>query len=287
MPARSDAIGHRAEAVADVDTRWVLAYAAGLGFDPELCLDDAQPGGPVVPPTFCTGLEWILAGDSARSNALGLTDMERIRGVHAAQDTIFHRPFRAGTKVRVSSELRHMRRSRAGTVIIARLGTNDAATGALLTETWSTSILRDVDCDVAESGAAPDHICENIPPPAPDAPRAEIRTDRGLAHTYTECARIWNPIHTERAVALAAGLADIILHGTATWALAAREVVRAHAGGDVRRLRRLAGRFRVPVMAGGLVAVRHEPRGAGLIAYAVETDGGAIAMSDGLVELAD
>ena len=26
---------------------------------------------------------------------------------------------------------------------------------------------------------------------------------------YTECARIWNPIHTDRAVALAAGLPDI------------------------------------------------------------------------------
>jgi hypothetical protein len=44
MPVRSAALGRRAEAVADVDTRWVLAYAAGLGFDRALCLDDAQPG---------------------------------------------------------------------------------------------------------------------------------------------------------------------------------------------------------------------------------------------------
>lgn len=285
MPVRSDAIGSRAEAVADVDTRWLLAYAAGLGFDPDLCLDDARPGGPVVPPTFCTGLEWILAGDPARSRDMGLTPQERLRGVHASQDTIFHRPFQAGTKVRVTHEVRYMRRTRAGTLVVSRIDTAYAATGELLTETWTASMMRGVACDEAEAGVAPDYLAAAIPPPAADAARREIHTDRGLPQVYTECARIWNPIHTERAVALAAGLPDIILHGTATWALAAREVVRAHAGGDVRRLRRLTGRFRAPVMAGGLVAVRHSPAAGGAIAFTVETDGGVLAMSDGLVEL--
>ena len=36
-----------------------------------------------------------------------------------------------------------------------------------------------------------------------------------LGHVYTECARIWNPIHTDLAVARAAGLPGPILHGTA------------------------------------------------------------------------
>ena len=285
MPVRSDIIGLRAEAVADVDTRWVLAYAAGMGFDPDLCLDDAQPGGPVVPPTFCTGLEWILAGDSARSAALGLTPQERIRGVHAAQDTFFHHPFRANTKVRISSEIRYLRRTRAGTLILSRIDTNDAANGDRLTETWTTSILRDVDCDAAEAGTAPDHLQTGLAPPGAGAGRVEVRTDPALPHIYTECARIWNPIHTERAVALAAGLPDIILHGTATWALAAREVIRTCAGGDVRRLRRLSGRFRAPVMAGGLIAVLYAPAGEGRFAFTVETDAGAVAMSDGLIAL--
>ena len=47
-----------------------------------------------------------------------------------------------------------------------------------------------------------------------------VTVPAGLAHVYTECARIWNPIHTDVAVARAAGLPDIILHGTATLALA-------------------------------------------------------------------
>ena len=57
-----------------------------------------------------------------------------------------------------------------------------------------------------------------------------------LAHTYTECAHIWNPIHTDRAVALAAGLPDIILHGTATLALAVSALVDHQLGGDAAEI---------------------------------------------------
>ena len=82
---------------------------------------------------------------------------------------------------------------------------------------------------------------------APEVPKLDLDVERctrtavpiarEMPHAYTECASIWNPIHTERAVALGAGLPDIILHGTATWALAGRELIRKRAGGDPTRLR--------------------------------------------------
>ena len=50
-------------------------------------------------------------------------------------------------------------------------------------------------------------------------PIGDIAVGATAAHVYTECARIWNPIHTDVAYARAAGLPDIILHGTATLAL--------------------------------------------------------------------
>jgi acyl dehydratase len=285
MPVRSAALGHRAEITADVDTRWVLAYAAGLGFDRALCLDDAQPGGPAVPSSFCVGPEWLLAGDPARANILGLAPEERLRGVHAFQDSEFHRPFRAGTRVLVASELRYMRSTRAGTLLATLLTSHDADSGALLCESWSGAMLRGVPCDADEVGTPPPYLAEMLPAPPADAAQALVPTEYGLPHSYSECARIWNPIHTERAVALRAGLPDIILHGTATWALAGREVLRAHAGGDVRRLRRLAGRFRAPVLAGDTLVVRHAATADGRIAYAVQAGGGAVAMDGGLVEL--
>ena len=45
-------------------------------------------------------------------------------------------------------------------------------------------------------------------------------------HVYTECARIWNPIHTDPEYARAAGLPGIILHGTATLALSVSKLAK-------------------------------------------------------------
>ncbi|MEZ5596515.1 MAG: MaoC/PaaZ C-terminal domain-containing protein [Pseudomonadales bacterium] len=70
----------------------------------------------------------------------------------------------------------------------------------------------------------------------------------GLGNIYTECARIYNPIHSDRGFALAAGLPDIILHGTATLALAVSRLVDQALGGDSTRVVRLGGRFRAMVL---------------------------------------
>jgi acyl dehydratase len=81
----------------------------------------------------------------------------------------------------------------------------------------------------------------------------------GLAHVYTECARIWNPIHTDVAFARAAGLPGLILHGTATLALAVSRVVARVLGGDPSRVRGVAVRFAGMVPMPSAVTVRgHE-----------------------------
>ena len=64
-----------------------------------------------------------------------------------------------------------------------------------------------------------------------------------------------------------------------------REILRDRAQGDVRRLRRLAGRFRAHVMASGSLVVRHAVMPDGTIAFEVDTDGGLAAMNGGVVEL--
>jgi acyl dehydratase len=116
---------------------------------------------------------------------------------------------------------------------------------------------------------------------------------REAPHVYTECADIWNPIHTERQVALAAGLPDIILHGTATWALAAREIVRHRCNGDPLRLRRLHGRFAAMVIPGSDIeveigeAVAHAGgEGCDAIRFGVRNAAGELAVAEGVALLA-
>lgn len=124
-------------------------------------------------------------------------------------------------------------------------------------------------------------------PPAPgepglaDAP-LEIPIARGLPHTYSECARIWNPIHTERQVALAAGLPDIILHGTATWGLAARELM-SRMPRSLRLLRHSA-RFRAPVVPGNSITLTTTTRATGKVGFTVAGPNGTLILSEGYAE---
>ena len=109
-----------------------------------------------------------------------------------------------------------------------------------------------------------------------------------LPHTYTECADIWNPIHTERKVALASGLPDIILHGTATWALASREIVRAQADGDGTRLSALGGRFTGMVLPGTTItlAMSKTKSANGVVHFEVRNPDGRPVLSGGAAEIA-
>jgi hypothetical protein len=114
------------------------------------------------------------------------------------------------------------------------------ADGVTMWTTRSSSLYRDValegDCPPGGDRAI---LPEDFTPQA----TVEIPLSGGLPHLYSECADIWNPIHTERRVAHAAGLPDIIVHGTALWAL-----VGTLAGGEERRLARLACAFRAPAL---------------------------------------
>ena len=119
----------------------------------------------------------------------------------------------------------------------------------------------------------------------------EIAVPREMPHVYTECADIWNPIHTERAVALAAGLPDIILHGTATLALAARELLNREAGAAPARLARIACRFGAMVIPGATIQV-HATGGTPIaggraVFFTVTNAAGGPAIRDGVAIIRD
>ncbi len=111
---------------------------------------------------------------------------------------------------------------------------------------------------------------------------------RELPHVYSECAQIWNPIHTERRVALDAGLPDIILHGTATWAIAGRELTKHYAGGSPLQLQRLAGRFEAPVIPGEDLSIEHlaSDKEPGTVFFTVRNHAGEVAINGGVAEFA-
>jgi acyl dehydratase len=286
VPVRPEAVGKTETRTNEITPRWVLAYAASLGFTDDRFLDDARAGGPVVPPMFCACLEWTLAGAESRAHLLGLTADEQRRRVHVLQDSRFHRPLCTGMQVTTASTIDYMRDTSAGTYFLVRFEHRDAQSGDLLVTSYSGAMVRGIRLAVGEVGAPPADA-DGLVHTEPDL--RHVRTlalDRTLPHTYSECARIWNPIHTERQVALAAGLPDIIVHGTITWALAAREICRTPGG--VERVRRLSGRFRAPVVAGTAITIKAgEKDAAGVVRFSVHNQAGAPAIDRGIIAMAD
>ena len=252
----------------DVSTRAVLAYAAGLGASEAAYLDDAQPGGLRALPFQCVSPEWPVLVSMRHATQDILSPSEAARGVHAVQDSIFHRPIRPGDRLVTDGQLVSARPVRAGTLTVCRLVTRDRDSGEAVTTTWTSSIYRDVGLTgEAVSLAEPEALDPaDAAPPGPSAAEDRIHIPKGMPHVYSECADIWNPIHTERQVALAAGLPDIILHGTATWALAGLTVLRRYADNDVGALKRLTGRFSGMVAPGEDIVVRHEKASSGAVA---------------------
>ncbi len=284
MPFPAGRIGvHLRPVERDLTARMALAYAAGIGAFEPAYLDDAQPGGLRALPFQCVSLEWPVLLSMREAVNDVLTPREAMRGVHAVQDSTFHRPMRVGDRLVTEGQLVSARSVRAGALVALRLVTRDRDSGEAVTSTWTTSIYRDVALvgDAASVAEPEPSRAEALSRPGSKAEVVAIPVARQMPHVYSECAEIWNPIHTERSVALAAGLPDIILHGTATWALAGLTLLRHYAGNDVSQLKRLSGRFSGLVAPGDTIEVRHEPSAQGLVRFEVRTSKGELAMSHG------
>jgi acyl dehydratase len=209
-----------------------------------------------------------------------VTREESARGVHAAHDLHLYRPIRADETLTTRATIISLERIRPGAAQMTRLDTLDEA-GELVCRTYQLGISRGVEV-TGETGASME-----VPPELPVRPPAEealvtyeLAVAEGAAHIYTECARIFNPIHTDRAVALAAGLPDIILHGTATMALAVSRLVNEHLEGRPDRVRRLGGRFAAMVLMPSVLSLEVAAIGTGVIHFDVRTADGQAAFQN-------
>src|SRR5208283_3990333 len=273
---------------AEVDARWTMAYAASLGDLLDCYIDTRRAGGIVAHPLFPVCFEWPAAGAIRAKLRATMAPGEPARGVHATHHTVLHRPLRPPLRVRTTAEVLGVERRSAGAYEVVRFETVDEG-GEPVCTTYYGSLYRKVEVNGADRPA-------NIQaPPTPASiakqPRFEVRLpiSAGAAHVYTECARIWNPIHTDLAVATAAGLPGLILHGTATLALAVSAIVQREAANDPEKVVEIYGRFGAMVLMPSEVVVRVQARektgrGEAVFFEALSADGGR-AVRDGVVIL--
>ena len=289
MPLDKKMIGCQTKRVEHwVDERWLMAYAASLSDLNPVYMDTAL-GTVIAHPIFPVCLEWPPILDTRKlATTDTLTDEESGRGVHAAHDLHIFRPIVAGEMLTTQATMIGIDAIKPGGAYTMRLDTFDAQQQLVCT-TYQLSIYRGV--EVIDGRADSLEGNDNVEP-APAPPTAisiaqehsfEIYVSGSLAHTYTECARIWNPIHTDRKVALAAGLPDIILHGTATLALAVTRVVNERLGGDPTRIRRIGGRFSAMVLMPSTIQLQLSASGDNHLSFQVLNEQGETAISKGFI----
>jgi acyl dehydratase len=285
MPLHAQSIGESLGSL-DVtcDRRWLMSFAAGVPDERPLLYDTV--GGLAVHPLFPVAAEWQLI-IMRRDDPSGMSVDERQRGIHVGHDLVIERPVRPDETVHLSASLLGVGRRRAGaTQEVLFVATDEQ--GDVVWRTRFTSLYLgvelvgepttlEIDWPITPGGLGPVGL-------GPGEPLATATSTVRLvdAHVYSECARIWNPIHTDPAVARAAGLADPILHGTATLARGV-STVTALAGADIGTVTRVACRFVGQVALDSTITARLLARNDHHLWFDVVTADGGRAIADGLV----
>lgn len=259
-----------------LDARWLMAYAAAVGETDVRYYDTTAPGGPLAHPLFPVCYEWPVA---LALRAKAIDPALAPLGVHAMHTLTVHRPPRAGDSLRTSATVIAVQRRTRGTLVVVRFTTVDR-TGVPVSTTGYGSLYRGVELrgDAGDPAGATETLDA-------DGVRWAEAVDVApqAAHVYTESARIYNPIHTDIAAARSAGLPGLILHGTATLALAVSRVVARDLGGDPTAVRGVSGRFTGMVTPPATLTVRGRHARPDALGFDALDPSGQPVLSDGLV----
>lgn len=266
-----------------------MAYAAGLGDLLDCYIDTRRADGIVAHPLFPVCFEWPAALALRVAHREKMPQAEAARGVHATHHTIIHRALRPPQRVTTRAVIAGIEQRKPGALEVTRFETVDDK-GVPVCTTYTGNIYRQV--EVAGDERPATMPVAPSPRTTPPRPRAESRipVPANAAHVYTECARVWNPIHTDAKVAAAAGLPAIMLHGTATLALAVSRIIAIEAANDPERIGEIYGRFGAMVFMPSELTLRIIAReqidgGREAIFFETLSSEGGRAVRDGVVVL--
>lgn len=269
----------------DITWRDMMNYAAAIEDPNPLYFDDEQAGGIIAHPMFCVAVTWRtleriwdLIEDHEFPVHLLATQ------VHYTEHLEFYRPIVPGDLLTLRGEIAAILPHRSGTIVIIRSDAFATDGSPAFTEHAGT-LLRGVQCRNGGQGSEALPIVPHSPDQRSVIWESVIPIEPLRPFVYDGCTGISFPIHTSRQFARQVGLPGIILQGTATLALAVRELVNREAGGDPLSLRVLSARFTGMVLPGTdirlqLVARRARQDGTGLHFGVLNADGRR-AISDG------
>jgi acyl dehydratase len=257
MEISSNLVGTRLKPYhTQIHWRDTMNYAAAIFDNNPLFFDDEQDGGILVHPMFSVAITWpIVENLSHYLDAADIPLEVLLTQVHYTEHLIFHRQLRPDEKLTIKGKIVAVLPHRAGTQIVVRFQALDQGQQPVFTE-FNGAILRGVQC---RGGGRKEENCPLIPDDRDVRQlrwQQKITIDPLLPFIYDGCTNIVFPIHTSQKFAHQVGLPDIIVQGTATLALAVRELIKREAESRPLRLTEIYCRFSGMVLPGSNITLQ-------------------------------
>ena len=277
MPITQEIVGYTSRSFShNLDERWSMAYAASLNDMSQCYFDNADGKQVATHPVFPVCVEWPALLESLRDNNIDMRNT-----VHATHDLHLLEAIHPRMELHTSTTIIGVEQRKPGIYLGWRFDTTDAD-GRLVSRTYQGNLflgatLEGASCwieempSVGESAAALTTL------------DVSIKVAANLGQTYTECARIWNPIHSDLATARAAGLQEPLLHGTASLALATSIIVNEILDGKPARVKRVSGRFSSMVFMPSSLHMKTRSEGS-QICFSLCNEAGLDVVSAGRIE---
>jgi len=258
----------------------LYALGVGMGHDPlnadELAFVYEKDLKPL--PTFAAVLGypgfWIRTMD---------TGIDWVRSVNGEQAITLHRPLAPkGTVIGRTKILDVVDKGAGkGALIYTERKVSDKASGAMIATVTQTTFCRaDGGFGGPKRDSPPVHA---IPERRPDL-ACDLSTRPEAALIY-RLSGDRNPLHVDPAVAKAAGYERPILHGLATFGVAAHALLKTICGYDPARLVAFGGRFSAPVFPGETIRTEMWRDGAVVSFRATVVERNVVAMNNGRAEV--
>jgi acyl dehydratase len=268
-----------------------MNYAAAIGDPNPLYFDDERPEGIIAPPLFPVAVTWpAIEGIADNIESKNFPKEIIFTQVHYTEHLRCHRPVRPGDNLTIKGTIEAILPHNAGTHVLIRFDALDAGGKPVFTEHIG-AMMRGVRC--ADNGKGSEHIPEV--PRQPDNPmilwESIAAIDPLASFIYDGCSNIHFPIHTSVKFARQVGLPGIIHQGTATLAVAVRDILKKESGGDSARMESIYCRFTGMVLPGTdiriqLMGKNPVPGGADLF-FTVLNSKEKRAISNGYIRLKD
>ncbi len=168
-----------------------------------------------------------------------------------------------------------------GAVIYTERTTRNKMTGAVLATTRQSVFCRGDGGFGGPSRFSP--LVHAIPDRAPD--RVQDFATRPESALIYRLSGDYNPLHSEPAIAKAAGYPRPILHGLATFGVSGHAVLKTYCGYDPARMASIAGRFSAPVFPGETIRTEMWRDGNVVSFRARVAERDVVAINNGRVEI--